>query len=67
MYQVTDGGSLDADGIENGIIKDPAGIASASDDPTLADTGSELYLTPLVGIVIIVVTVRIAKYTKPEN
>lgn len=32
-YQVTDGGALDADGTVNGIIIDPAGIATAAGAP----------------------------------
>ena len=43
-YQVTDGGSLDQDGTANGVIVDPAGLATPISG-TLTDTGSNVALT----------------------
>ncbi|MFO0955233.1 MAG: choice-of-anchor U domain-containing protein [Candidatus Saccharibacteria bacterium] len=45
-YSITDGGSLDDDGAENGIIVDPVGLATtaSSTGTGLANTGENLWL-----------------------
>jgi N-acetylneuraminic acid mutarotase len=41
-YQVTDGGELDIDGVENGMISDPAGLTQAAS--SLASSGQTIAL-----------------------
>lgn len=49
-YQVTDGGALDEDGLANGVIVDPVGLALASStQESLANTGmSQPFIVTLV-------------------
>jgi hypothetical protein len=47
-YVVTDGGANDEDGVVNGSIKDPAGLATAVQ--SLASTGQPLFMIILVAI-----------------
>lgn len=44
VYQITDGGPLDEDGVANGHIVDPAGPALANPTGTLTDTGTNIVL-----------------------
>jgi hypothetical protein len=65
-YQVIDGGELDTDGLENGEISDPAGLATvftpaaavalrpASTSTTLAGTGLDSTSPALVGALLLV-------------
>lgn len=60
-YDVTDGGALDADGEENGVIVDPVGLAVAapaadnsSNSGSLADTGVDIRVTASIGGLLIV-------------
>lgn len=41
-YSITDGGSLDDDGLANGVIVDPIGLASDPGKTELAATGSDI-------------------------
>lgn len=50
-YQVTDGGELDLDGVANGSILDPVGLAKQKS--LLASTGTTTMLTSLVAAVLI--------------
>ena len=43
-YQVTDGGSLDEDGVANGEIIDPVGLAVAAGDNSIAGSSSSISL-----------------------
>jgi hypothetical protein len=55
-YQVTDGGELDIDGVVNGVIEDPAGLAvlgESSESESLADTGSDMWLVYGVAILLV--------------
>ena len=67
-YSVTDGGSLDDDGMANGIIVDPVGLASEKGG-VLANTGLLIGLTVPVGLLMIGVTlytyVDYRKHKKP--
>lgn len=51
-YQVTDGGELDLDGVANGSILDPVGLAKPKS--LLANTGTTTIITSLVAAVLIV-------------
>jgi hypothetical protein len=71
-YSVTDGGSLDEDGLANGVIVDPAGPArkgaTQTTGGTLTDTGLDAIVVSsfatvlLVGAIFVRVTPRSAKY-----
>ena len=77
-YQVTDGGELDTDGVENGIIVDPAGLALAyvptADGAIVGtpDTGLQavnrlaLSVTAIVGLVLLSVGI-VAAYRTTRN
>lgn len=58
-YQITDGGELDMDGVENGEFADPAGIATVSSvnqTSTLADTGSgQVQIAGILAAIILLV------------
>ncbi len=49
-YTITDGGELDADGLVNGTIVDPAGPAISNG---LSETGSPIQATMLLGVLIL--------------
>lgn len=55
-YQITDGGSLDIDGEEDGIIKDPVGLAqavgAAGSPDSLSATGQNTVLLVLISLVV---------------
>lgn len=71
-YQITDGGDLDADGIANGTIVDPVGLAQSPLVPGTPNTGFERQHTNSVllfgvgGLVVVVVTVLVyaRRYTR---
>jgi LPXTG-motif cell wall-anchored protein len=62
VYTVTDGGVLDADGIANGTIVDPVGLGTEVE--TLADTGSETFLLPIIGLTLMGTTVALLFATR---
>lgn len=41
VYTITDGGNLDVDGVQNGVIVDPVGIATLTGAGELASTGEQ--------------------------
>ena len=73
-YSITDGGPLDTDGLANGSIVDPIGLAAAAPvvpatvPSTLAPTGQNLGLTTLIVdilallSILAVITMTIAPY-----
>jgi len=66
VYTVTDGGALDADGIANGTIVDPAGIAvlgAASPNTGYAKVASSLGYAPL-GLLTLGLYAYIRRYAK---
>lgn len=58
-YQITDGGELDMDGLVNGEIEDPAGLATPSS--LLAKTGTPIILLTLSGVLMIATAAITAK------
>ncbi len=69
-YQVTDGSSLDTDGIANGVIVDPVGLAEANASPnTLTNTGMNLAITSLAAgsLIAVAISVSYASYRKPSH
>lgn len=61
-YQVQDGGQLDIDGVEDGTIEDPVGLAvvdasgGTRDDETLSATGFNAWLVGLAGAALVLVS-----------
>lgn len=51
-YQITDGGELDLDGEENGIIVDPVGLGQGASSASLASTGQSTQ--SLLGIILVI-------------
>lgn len=47
-YSITDGGPLDDDGLANGVIVDPVGLAADSAQVELANTGSNITVAAMV-------------------
>jgi hypothetical protein len=64
-YAVNDGGPLDIDGQENGIIKDPAGPAVSTAD--LSETGDSAATVVAVGIFIALVAVVLSRGKKAQK
>ncbi len=67
QYQVVDGGALDADGLVNGVIVDPVGLALqsvATGDGGLASTGDELKIPLLAGAVLTLLGLGLAVYSR---
>ena len=62
-YQVTDGGPLDDDGVANGTIVDPVGVAQQNSSPTngaggtLSDTGLNIAATSGVAVALLAAAV----------
>ena len=52
-YSITDGGVLDTDGVANGTIVDPAGLAKSVSNGGLANTGQSFWRSILVAISLI--------------
>lgn len=64
-YQITDGGALDDDQTENGIIVDPVGLATSPDNTangnnSLANTGQNTLVISLLAIMTITVGVALS-------
>ncbi|MDX1765359.1 MAG: S8 family serine peptidase [Candidatus Saccharimonadales bacterium] len=61
-YDVTDGGSLDEDGLANGTIEDPAGYGVLA--ASLADTGTGAIMGILVGLVVAAISLVTTQRTR---
>lgn len=73
-YSVTDGGLLDDDGQENGIIVDPVGLATEQQDTTisgkLGDTGANTSLINLIAVLLFSVSylyIRTRSFESAKN
>jgi len=64
-YPVTDGGPFDDDGVANGVIVDPAGLAVPSS--TLTDTGENIMLITLAAGTLILGAVGIHWFHRPQK
>ena len=69
-YALTDGGPLDADGLANGQIQDPAGpavLGSATSNNDLTNTGQGILITTLLGTVLIFVALAASRIRDPSS
>lgn len=69
-YDIADGGPLDDDGVANGVIVDPVGLAQASDvdaaadNGTLVDTGQDVKLSIFTGTLLIASALALLRFSK---
>ena len=63
-YTVTDGGELDVDGADNGVIVDPVGLGQVQG---LSDTGTQAYLPIVAGTILITASLYFARTPKPKH
>ena len=63
-FTLTDGGTFDADGTENGAISDPAGPAVSVQD--LSETGTRAWTAIVLGLALIVATTVISRGKSSE-
>lgn len=71
-YSITDGGEMDADGLENGTILDPIGpgidsslINNDTEDAELAPTGTSRYLISILAVALL--TISTSLYIASKN
>lgn len=57
-YKIQDGGELDEDGMANGVIIDPAGLAA----PILTNTGTNIIVSTGVALFLVVSSVGVLRY-----
>jgi hypothetical protein len=62
-YTVTDGGELDVDGADNGVIVDPVGLGQVQ---SLANTGDPAYPSVIFGSALIAISLLVALATNPK-
>ena len=63
-YDITDGGVLDQDGLVNGTIIDPVGLATGQ---LLAETGTDQRLHIPLALILIITTLAIAHRPKTKQ
>ena len=66
-YDITDGGVLDQDNEANGTIVDPVGLATATNDSELSDTGQNTILLTLSSITLIIASITILLRLKSKK
>ena len=66
-FAIIDGGKLDLDGTADGTIIDPVGLATATNDSELSDTGQNTVLLTLSSITLIIATTTILLRLKSKK